>query len=110
MPMLSRYLKTLEFDKVLDLLAQRCTFSASEALVADLTPSVDLTEVIRRQDATDESRRLLEVRPNTGVRGARDIRGHVRRAAVGGSLNPSELLDIAGTIAAGRSIRNLLDR
>src|SRR5262249_48997709 len=59
---------------------------------------------------TEESRRLLEVRPNTGVRGARDVRGHVRRAAVGGSLNPSELLDIAGTVAAGRSIRQLLER
>jgi DNA mismatch repair protein MutS2 len=110
MPILTRYLQTLEFDKILELLRQRCTFSATEALVHDLLPSTELSEVTRRQNATEEARRLLEVRPNTGVRGARDIRGHVRRASVGGSLNPSELLDVAGTIGAGRSVRTLLER
>src|SRR5262249_16933370 len=110
MPILTRYLQTLEFDKILELLRQRCTFSASEALVAELQPSTDLSEVTRRQNPTEEGRRVLEVRPNTGVRGARDIRGHVRRASVGGSLNPSEILEIAWTIGAGRSIRGLLER
>ncbi len=110
MPILPRYLHTLEFDKVLELLAKRCSFSVSETLVRDLTPSTDTSEVNRRQNATEEARRLLEVRPNTGVRGARDIRGHVRRAAVGGTLNASELLEIAATIGAGRSMRQLLDR
>jgi DNA mismatch repair protein MutS2 len=108
--MIQRYLRTLEFDKVLQLLRQRCTFSASEALVEELMPAIDMPEVARRQNATEEARRLLEVRPNTGVRGARDVRNHVRRAAVGGSLNPAELLDVANTVAAGRSIRALLER
>src|SRR5581483_1400488 len=110
MGMSARHLQTLEFDKVLDLVAARCAFSASESLVSNLLPSTDPSEVERRQNATEEARHLLEVRPNTGVRGAHDVRAHVRRAAIGGTLNPFELLEIASTIAAGRAVRHLVER
>src|SRR5438270_13211033 len=110
MAMLPRHLTTLEFDKILAMLATHTTFSASQQLAERLVPSSDEGEVGRAQDATEEARRLLDVRPNTGVRGARDVTNHVRRASVGGALQASELLEVAGTLAAGRSIKNLLLR
>lgn len=109
-PILPHHLKTIEFDKVRDLLAQHASFSASRALVHDLVPSSDEAEIRRAQDATEEARRLLEARPNTAVHGAHDIRTHVRRAALGGVLQPAEILEVGSTLAAGRSMRNLLAR
>lgn len=110
MAMLSRHLTTLEFDKVLAMLASQTTFSASQTLAENLVPSTDEGEIRRAQDATEEARRLLEVRPNTGVRGARDVSSHARRASLGGVLQPADLLEVATTLAAGRSIKNLLLR
>ena len=110
MVMLPRHLTTLEFDKILAMLASNTSFSASRELAERLTPSTDEGEIRRAQDATEEGRRLLEVRPNTGVGGARDVTAHVRRAAVGGLLQPADLLEVAATLSAGRSIKNLLLR
>lgn len=110
MPILPHHLKTLEFDKVCDLLAQHASFSATHALIHNLVPSCDEPEIRRAQDATEEARRLLEARPNTALHGAHDIRAHVRRAALGGVLQPAEILEVGSTLTAGRSMRNLLAR
>src|SRR5438094_8843788 len=110
MSMLPRHLTTLEFDKILAMLATKTTFSASRELAERLVPSSEEGEIRRAQDATEEARRLLEVRPNTGVRGARDVSSNVKRAALGAILQPTDLLEIATTLAAGRSIKNLLLR
>src|SRR3954447_21001729 len=110
MPMLARHLKTLEYDKVLDLLRRHTSFVVTDELVADLIPSPDASQVSHDQEVTEEARRVLEARPNAGVRGARDIRTHVRRATIGGVLHATELLDVAATVGAGRGLRNLLAR
>src|SRR5215210_5236789 len=100
MPMLERHLRTLEFDKILNSLVHHCSFVVSEERAAALRPETDEGTVRRAQDATAEARRLLEARPNSGLRGARDIRPHLRRAGVGAPLQPGELIEVASTIAA----------
>lgn len=110
MVMLPHHLRTLEFDKVRAELALRCSFRVSEDMAHGLVPSADEGDVRRSQDATEEARGLLEARPNTGLRGAVDIRNHVRRAGIGGVLAAPELLDVASTISAGRSVKNLVLR
>lgn len=108
--MLEHHLHILEFDKIRIALTRHCSFAVSEELAAALAPATDESAIRRAQDATEEARRLLEVRPNTGPRGARDIRAHIRRAAVGAPLQPGELIDVASTIAAARSIKALVGR
>jgi DNA mismatch repair protein MutS2 len=108
--MLERHLRTLEFDKILTALVHHCSFVVSEERAAALQPATDEGMVRRSQDATAEARRLLEARPNSGLRGARDIRPHLRRAGVGAPLQPGELVEVASTIAAARSIKALLLR
>ncbi len=110
MAMLDRHLRTLEFDKVRDALVHHCSFPVSEEFAAALVPATDEGMVRRSQDATAEARRLLEVRPNSGLRGARDIRPHLRRTGMGAPLQPIELIEVASTIAAARSIKALLLR
>ena len=73
-------------------------------------PSTDLAEIVREQDTVAEARALFESRPGTGVRAAHDVRPHVRHATLAGALQAWQLLEIATTISAGRSIRGLLLR
>lgn len=103
-------LHTLEFDKVLARLAAMTAFAPSRELALALRPASDHGEAVRRQRMTAEARRLLRNRTNLSIGGARDIREAVERAALGGMLDPSELLDVRGTLAAVRSLRGNITR
>src|SRR5579859_5577092 len=103
-------LNTLEYPKILERLAREAAFSASKELALALEPGADLREVERRQAYTSEARRLLELRPDAGVRGARDIRPVVLRAERGAMLLPSELLDVLSTVRSAIYVAGLLGR
>ena len=105
-----RVLAVLEFDKVLDLLEQRCTFSVASELALDLEPS-DHAPLVRRWLAlTAEARALLQALPDFSVRGARDIRGTVAGARVGILLTPQQLMEIQDTLGGGRNLRRAFGR
>jgi DNA mismatch repair protein MutS2 len=103
-------LTTLEFDKVLARLARHTSFSAGRELALALRPSTNYEEVLRDQRLTAEARRLREMQPRSGLGGVRDVRQLASKANLGGILEPSELLDIAGTLAAGRAVKQAVLR
>src|SRR3990172_2268567 len=94
MTTLAKTLATLEFDKILARLAGLCQTTAGRELALALRPSSDYAEVVRRQRLTAEARRLLELKPNLSLGGARDVRPHARKGALAGILEPTELLDV----------------
>ena len=104
------YLRTLELNKVLDRLAGHTAFSVSREMALGVRPTSDLREVLRRQAATAEARRLLDLKPNFTIGGARDVRPLLQRAAVGALLSPDELLMIATTTAASRYVRGHISK
>lgn len=105
-----RVLAVLEFDDVLDLLEQRCTFSVASELALDLLPS-DHTPTVRRWlQLTAEARTLLTALPEFSVRGARDIRPAIQGAVVGLILTPQQLMEIQDTLNGGRNLRRSFAR
>ena len=72
---------TLEYPKILAKVAKEAAFSASKALVMDLRPTPDLEEARRRLAFTSEASRLIDLRNDAGIQGARDIRLYLERAA-----------------------------
>ena len=101
---------TLEYPKILERLAHEAAFSASKALALALLPATELREVQQRLAYTTEAKHLLEVRPDAGVRGARDIRPLVVRAERGAMLQPGELLEVLSTIRSAIYVARLLER
>jgi len=99
---------TLEYDKVLEKLANYAAFSASADLARNLRPSDQLAEVRERQALTTEARFLLSMFADTTVGGSRDIRPMVNRAAQHGILEPTDLLSIKYTLAAARDLSRSL--
>lgn len=104
-----RALKTLEFDKVRDQVANFCTSSLGRAQLDLLEPSIVLEEVKRLLDEMDEGLDLLRVRGNVPMGGIFDVRGQAKRAQIGGMLSPTELMEIASTIRASRILRQFLE-
>jgi len=97
-------LHLLEFDRVLDRLADYAAFSASEELARGLRPLTLLEKVQERLALTREARLLLSVNDSISLGGSRDIRPQVDLAAHGGVLTAAELLDIKNTLTAGRDL------
>jgi len=106
----AKSIATLELAKILDRLSKYTAFSASTALALALTPTADLREAKRRQLQTTEARRLLSVKPDLTIGGARDVRPYAQSAAIGGVLEPMEMLDVKNTLVAGRTLQRTLTR
>ena len=100
--------QTLEFDKVLAILAGYTSFSAGEELARRLRPTTDRTEAEQRQAETREALLLLDTRSDITIGGARDVRRAVGNASRGFTLPAEELLAIRGAIVAARNLRRQL--
>jgi DNA mismatch repair protein MutS2 len=94
----------LELPAVRRLLAERTAFTPGRELALELVPTMDLREAERLQDETAAARDLLRASPSSGLRGARDIRDAVRRAKLGGALDPGQLVAVADTIRAAEQL------
>ncbi len=102
-------LARLEFAKLRALLAERTSFAPSHELAEALVPVDDLALATRMQEETDAARRALRDKPGLSIFGARDIRDAVRRASLGGLLDPRQLLDVAATVRAADRLFRAID-
>ncbi len=106
----AKSLQVLELHKILERAARYASFSAGAGQVLALAPTTDLTEARRRQQETSEARKLLAVKTDVTLGGARDVRGPAQLAARGGVLDTAALLDIKNTLIAARTLRRILSR
>ncbi|OLC55628.1 MAG: hypothetical protein AUH85_08805 [Chloroflexi bacterium 13_1_40CM_4_68_4] len=93
-----RSLGTLELPAVRALLAERSSFTPGRELAEVIVPTSDLGDAERLQEETAAARTMLRAQPSAGIGGARDIRDALRRARLGGALEPGQLLEIVDTI------------
>ena len=105
----NRVLKTLEFDKIRDIVSTYCTSIAGRAYIEKLVPVSDFQEVVRLLEETDEGLAILRVRGNVPMGGISDIRPHAKRAQIGGVLSAYELMETANTIRASRILRQFIE-
>ena len=103
-------LTTLEFDRVRAMLERHCQFSIAAERALELGPVAAPERVDYLLRVTAEAYELLERHAGFGVGGARDIRPQLARAAIGGMLQPDELLEVLSTISAARRTRGAFRR
>ncbi|MDO8532824.1 MAG: endonuclease MutS2 [Dehalococcoidia bacterium] len=101
-------LQRLEFDKVREALAAHAETDSGREQARSITPTSDASEARRRLRETAEARALLRTKGHLSLAGVRDVRTTVRRAALGGTLEPSELLDVRGTLAVARALHTMV--
>lgn len=100
--------RTLEYNKVLNLLANYTSFSAGRDLALHLEPTRDEDEAHRWQQETEEASILLDKRSDIRIGGARDVRRTAENAHRGFILPPEDLLEVRSTISAARDLRRKL--
>ncbi len=97
-------IKTLEFDKVAELVAQRARTEGAKALARTLFPETDAVKVKRLQAETSGARLLLTKKGMPSFGGITDVSDSVERAQKHATLTPRELLDIANVLKTARSL------
>ena len=102
--MRERTLQILEFVKIREMLAIYCATEGAKEMALSLTPSSDIVEVRRRQDKTDDARRLAGQKGNPSFGGVKDVRSATERAVKGAVLSQRELLDCAEVLRTSRSL------
>ena len=97
-------LKTLEFDKIREMLAAVALTEGARELALSLTPSSDIDEVVLRQRRTTDSKRLMNIKGMPPFGDVKDMETVCDRADKGAILTPRELLDVANVLRTSRSL------
>ena len=104
----AKSLRTLEFNKIKDMLASHALTSLGEARCLDLLPSAKLQEVERRQLETEEALRVLTYRGDHPLIPFKDVSNQVSLSEKGATLSPRGLMDIAESLRAANAAHKAL--
>ena len=106
---MARYaIKTLEFDKVKNILADKTATSLGRQAVGAMRIESEFAKVKRLQEETAEALRIMDEGKRFPFGGAYNIVSEVKRAELGSTLDPEELLHIQTTAAAIRQMKFFL--
>ena len=96
--------KILELDVILEKLANECTCDDAKEMALSLNPISDVKNVEMLLTQTEDAFSLLARFGAPSFSGLKNVNNPLFRADAGGSLNPSELLDIGYCLRALRAL------
>ena len=98
--------KTLELDKVLEMLKAETSCEDAGELALNIKPCSDFVNLCNMLNQTEDAESLISRFGAPSFSGLNNVNGPLARASAGGSLNAGELLKIAYTL---RSMRVLYE-
>lgn len=103
----SKSLKTLEYTKIIERLAEYASSPLGIEKCQKLEPICDLKEIRRLQKETSDALARLWKKGAVSFSGTRDIRSSLKRLEIGSTLSARELLDIASVLTVALRIKPL---
>ncbi|MDR3710503.1 MAG: endonuclease MutS2 [Capsulimonadaceae bacterium] len=101
-------LRTLEYDAIRRRLADDAACSLGVERALGMTPETNLAAVQALLDETAEARAMFSIKGGIPLGGITDIRPELRQSQIGGVLDPEQLLAVASTAGAARSLKAFL--
>ena len=101
-----KVLKTLEFDKIIQMLTEKADSEPGKKLCRELTPSTDIEEIRKNQRETKDALSRLFKSGSTSFGNNRDLGFSVKSLEIGSSLSAVELLKIAAMLDNVSRIKN----
>lgn len=99
-------LKTLEYHKIIDKLAQLAGSPLGRELCKSLLPSSDIEHITTTQQETSDALTRIFKKGSLGFYGVHDIRSSLMRLEVSSSLSAAELLHISSLLDATLRIKS----
>ena len=97
-------IKTLEFDKITDMLASCASTEGAKRLAKELFPESELVRVKKLQSETAAARYLISKKNAPSFGGIKDVSNSIERASKHATLTTGELIDIASVLRSARSV------
>ncbi len=101
-----KVLKTLEYTKILEMLADKANSEPGKKLCRELMPSTDIGEIRRNQRQTADALRRLFKLGSTSFGNNKDLGFTLRSLEIGSTLAIPELLNIAGLLDNVSRVKN----
>lgn len=101
---MDRNYKSLELDKILELLAKESSCIDSKEQIKDIRPSFDISEVNKMLIQTSDAHMLIGRFGSPSFTGLCNVNNSLRRAQAGGTLTMGELLKISGILRIFRAV------
>lgn len=97
-----RVLEKLEFNRIREMLAAQACSAGGRDLALNLVPLAERKIIEKSFDELEEAMGLLRVNEPSFLYKIREVKLLLRKAAIGGMLQPPELLDISLVLQASR--------
>lgn len=101
-----KVLHTLEYDKIISLLADKATSEPGRKMCLALQPGNQLTQINLRQEQTRDALSRLFQKSGISFGNNRDFTGACRHLAIGGCLSALQLLQIASQLENAARIKS----
>mgnify|MGYP002622758834 FL=1 len=103
-----KVLKTLEYNKITDILAGYASSQAGAEECRKIKPLTDIEEIRLLQEETSDMVSRLRKKPAPHLSGLKNIIPALKRLEIGGILSCSDLLDISAVLDAAASVQSFL--
>lgn len=105
----SKTLQTLEFNKIIESLAECAATEGAKKMARSLTPSPDYDVVMTRQNRTNDAKRLINAKGYPSFFAEERVTSSAERAYKGAILSPAELLEVAALLRSSRMVLDYID-
>lgn len=106
--MIEKYLKTLEYFKVLEILMKYTQSDATNIFIEQLRPSIDTVSVKEMLEETSEAIDLVLRKGSPSLSGIMDISKSTGRLRIGADLNNRELLSLRDNLYVADRLKRYL--
>ena len=103
---IERYLKTLELDKILELLSNEAAISDSALIAKSIIPKTEVEEVRKLLSQTSAAYDFMSRYTSPPFKAVANVSSKLLRAQSGAVLSITELLDILDTVRLIRAIKD----
>ncbi len=104
-----KYLKTLEYDKVLKILKRYTQSEVSELNVDLMHPLTDIKSILELLNETEDAISIIQRKGSPSLTGIKDIKSITSRLKIGANLNKGELLSLRDNLYIADRLRRFLE-
>lgn len=101
---IEKAIKTLEFDKILEMLASLAPTIGAKKRALSLLPSSNIEVVKRRQGLTADAKYMAGIKGSPSFNGLPDILDSIEKAEKNSILSPREILEVASNLQTTRAL------
>lgn len=100
-----KVLKTLEYNKIIELLTEQAASPKAKELCRSLKPSTDKAEIERNQQQTADALSRLFQKGSISFSGIHDTEASLKRLEIGGTMGIEEFLSLCSLLEAAKRVK-----